>query len=1541
MDDNAYDLLASESRLASFLAIAKGDVPARHWAHLGRPLTRDGPDVMLLSWSGTMFEYLMPGLLMPEPQAGLLARSAEGSIASQIRFAASRGIPWGISESGYYLFDPARNYAYRAFGAPSLALQAARGVEDLVVSPYSTFLALPWRPHAATDNLRYLETFGMLGRYGYFEALDFTPRRLDVGQSHALVRSYMAHHHGMSLVSVANALTTQNAITRFSAEPRYGACKLLLQERMPPDPELEYPASPSATPRQVALDTVPALDPWNVPVDTPTPRVHLLSNGRYGVLATNGGGGGSFWNNIALTRWSADSTSDDRGCWVYLEDVDAGDTWSIARQPSSIREGDEQVRFHAHAVEYLRHSRGLVQTLEVTVCPRDDVELRRITLTNHGEQVRRLVLTTYAELVLGDAAADRQHPRFSGLFVQCSYDAEQSLLLFERRSREGSADAGPLLGEFLVGVRGVIKPDGVETDRGAFLERDGSLAKPPKAGHDQGIGAAVGSGLDPIASLRKTLTLEPGATVRLALVRIVAPTREALMQTRQRFAYWANVQYAFDEARTRIARDLHGGGIGPGVLHDLVRLTSALLCPHPDLRAPTAILARNQLGQAGLWGMGISGDHPVVLLKVPQSAGMDVVNLLLKAHEFWRKRNLPIDVVFLATGDDGYSGNTRDALHRAISLRHAEAWIGRRGGLFVLTSASQGEADVVLLHAAASLVLDGGITHPLAALDRLNNADIPLPLLPARPGTDFPPTVDVAPSLPADLKFWNGLGGFTSDGREYVMLIEGVNRPPAAWINVIANPQFGCTVSESGGGYTWWLNSGENRLTPWRNDPVLDMPGECIYLRDEETGDLWCPTPAPMYESGAYLARHGAGYSRFEHCRLGVDSELSLFVDIDQPVKVARLRVSNRSERARRLTVTFYAEWVLGTRRETGAGYLIPAWNAEHRALLVRNPYGAQCPGQTVFLATTQEVHGYTADRSEFLGRDGGLHAPAGLARVGLSGRVDAGRDTCAALQVHVDLPVGGTEEVVFLLGAGANEEAALTLIRGCRDTGAIQRMRDAVDTHWRQRLGTVTLESPDAATDILFNGWLLYQTLASRLHGRTGLYQSSGAFGFRDQLQDTTALLAAAPSLCRAQIVAAAARQFPEGDVLHWWHPPAARGVRTRISDDLLWLPWVVCEYIAATDEVDVLDESITWLSGDPLGAEEGDRYSEYAQSGESASLYEHCLRAIRRVDHAGAHGLPLMGGGDWNDGFNRVGDKGRGESVWLGWFLLDTLRRFAPVCETRGDLATAQLLTERAATLAQALRDHAWDGGWYRRAYHDDGSALGTADAEACEIDAIAQSWAVLSGGDGSGREHEAMAAVGERLMRAEDGLVLLFEPPFKAGAKDVGYIGAYPPGVRENGGQYTHAAAWTGLAFARLGNAERTAEVLRILNPINHALTAEAVRHYRVEPYVLAADVYGYPPHVGRGGWTWYTGSAAWYYRFILEGVLGITRRGDTLMIKPCLPPHWPGATVTWRHRGSVYHIQLVRTASAPPNTLSAPCTLPMLDDGAEHRVAVYIV
>jgi cyclic beta-1,2-glucan synthetase len=1538
LDEHHYDLLASEARLTSFLTIARNVVPDDHWVHLGRPIGRVARTRALLSWSGTMFEYLMPALLLREGEATLIGHSCEAAVHEQIAYGRRRGVPWGISECGYYQFDAHLSYQYRAFGVPALGFK--RGLdEDLVIAPYASLLALRWAPAEVVENLRRLDALGAAGRYGMYEAIDFTVARQSQGEPPPVVRSFMAHHQGMILAALDNFLHDDGLVRRFNSEPVSKTAQLLVYERPPRRAPVEQPQLERARPSRQTRR--PTTAPWMPPLDAPFPQAHLLSNGRYHLVITEAGGGGSRWRDVTLTRWTPDTTLDEDGFRIYLQDQVDGRFWTPFREPGA-EPGSRRALFAPHMVEQHGRYGALTARERVLVATDADVEIRHLTLSGEGRR-RRIAVIGYGEVVLGDAAGDRRHPAFSKLFVESEYVSELHALVFRRRPRSPT-DRSLYLVHTMVLPRGGARPLGYDTSRLAFIGRGGTLRAPAALGERPcRLTSAEGATLDPVMVLAATIDLPPHRPRELAFITAAAESRGAALALAARYRALGDLDWTFELASRKAEEQLNTRGIEPRDLPALTTLLSLLLYPHAALRAAPDVLARNSGGHSMLWRHALSGDLPILLVRIGHAPHAPLLSVLLRAHGYWRDRGVPIDLIILNEHASSYDAHIDDQVLRAIADAGAQSHIHRPGGgIFLLQADQMGEPERTALLSAARVVLDGtaeSLAHQLAQVFEAPAALPPLVVsaIDSDDGARLP--------RPTDLRADNGIGGFTADGSEYLIHLEGAQRTPAPWTNVVANPHCGFVVSERGSACTWAASSGENRLTPWNNDPVSDESGETVYLRDEESGAVWSPTPGPAWGGASYQIRHGVGYSVFRHRCRDLEQELRVFVPTDDALKITALQIINRSDRPRRLTVTYYAEWVLGTTRHAHAPFIIPAFDHESETLTASNPWSEDFAGAVAFAAAGQRLHGFTADRSEFLGRHGDRARPAALTRVGLASSVRAGADPCAALQVHVDLPVGATRTVHFLLGQGDSHAAALKLVRHYRDPAAVQAAWDAMRARWEALLKTRTVQSPDPLLDLMLNRWLPYQTLSSRYWGRSGFYQSGGAFGFRDQLQDVAALLPLAPDLCRAHVLDCAAHQFEEGDVLHWWHPPAGPGVRTRCSDDLLWLPFITAHYVEATGDTGILSARAPYLSAPPLAATEVERYGRYAPGPQTGTLYEHCLRVFDRAGAVGRHGLPLIGSGDWNDGMNLVGVRGRGESVWLGWFLCAALTRFAPLCELMGDRERADEMRARVATLSAALERGGWDGRWYRRGYYDDGSPLGSARQDECRIDSLAQSWAVLSQAGDPRRARLAMEALREHLLRPREGLVLLLTPPFDRSAQEPGYIKGYPPGIRENGGQYSHAAVWAVWAFAALGQLDRAAQLFADLLPSHRADSAEAMQRYRVEPYAMAGDIYA-EAHAGRGGWTWYTGAAGWAYRFGWEMLLGLRSEQRGWRVDPPLPSHWSGCTVTLRDGPTVYEIEIVQPAGAQQGVatvhmdgaLLADGLMPRLHDGKTHRVQV---
>lgn len=1508
-DESCYDLLASEARLASLFAIAKGDVPAKHWFRLGRSATAVGSGSALISWSGSMFEYLMPSLLMRAPDGSLLETSNRCVVERQRDYAREAGVPWGISESAYNARDREMTYQYSNFGVPGLGLK--RGLsENLVIAPYATGLATMVDAVAALDNFAGIEAIGGRGELGFYEAIDFTPARVPAGERFAVVKTYMAHHQGMALLAIVNVLDGGRLRDAFHAEPMIRATALLLHERPPRGVGTFSPRAEEATVAATDRPAEPGTTRTYGVAAEQVPPVQLLSNGRYAVLLTSAGAGYSRWQGLAISRWRDDPVVAGHGSWLYVTDRQSGETFSATLAPRGGTPSFYNAIFSEGRAEFRRRDGALATTTEVLISPEDDAEVRRVSVANRGNQARGIDVTSLIELTIGAQSTDLAHPAFARMFVETE-QLEGPVLIARRRPRD-AGDPSIWVAHLAVVDGEATAPVTWDTDRSAFVGRGRTAANP--VGLGQPLAGHAGTVLDPAFVLRCPVVVPPGGTVRVAFWTIAAASREALLDAVERHRGTGAYDRAQVGAWTQAQIERRFLRLEPGDPADFQRLAAHIVNPGTLHAPPPALVAAAAGPQSALWVHGISGDLPIVVVRIDDPRDMGVIADLLRAFEFLQARFLAFDLVILNERRASYIQDLQNAIDDAVRVVRARpAPPGVGGQVYTLRSDLMLETQVATLRALARVELLASRGALRRQLQRAETA-VPAPVAPARMARPPRPgrPRDVALPTAEALEFWNGIGGFHADGREYAMILHGRETTPAPWINVIANAEFGCQVSADGLGSIWAGNARENQLTPWSNDTVSDPPGDALYLRDLETGQVWSPTAAPAGAGGARITRHGFGYSRFHAVGHGIESDLLVHVPVDAPVRLARLTLSNRCDTPRELSVTGYAEWVLGGARSKTASHIVTEYDVETGALFARNPFDPEGGARIAFADLDGCQTSWTCDRAAFVGRGGTVAAPVTLVHDRpLNAAAGAGLDPCAVFTTEITLAPGASCEIVWIIGQAPDRDAARGMIAHWRAADLDAEFARTA-AQWRSTLGTVQVRSPDRALDIMLNGWLLYQVLGCRVWGRAGFYQASGAYGFRDQLQDGGALLLARPDLVRPHLLRAAGRQFREGDVQHWWLPESGRGVRTRISDDRGWLAISVADYVETTGDAAILDTPIPYLVGRALEAHEHDAFYQPETSLDRASLYTHCAVALdQSVALTGSLGLPLIGGGDWNDGMNRVGEGGQGMSVWLGWHLIHAIRRFAPFADAREPERAARWRAH-AEAVSTAIETVAWDGEWYRRATYDDGAWLGSTDSDECRIDSIAQTWAVISGAGAPDRAAQAMASVRRHLVDRDQRLVKLFTPPFDRTAHDPGYIRSYPPGLRENGGQYSHAAMWTILATAKLGDGGGAVDLFGLLNPINHALTAEDAAHYRVEPYVVAADIYSVPPHDGRGGWTWYTGAAGWMYRAGIEGIIGLRRTGDSFRLDPRLPDSWPGVTVEVRLDAAHYKIEIIRAA-----------------------------
>ncbi|MTH76966.1 GH36-type glycosyl hydrolase domain-containing protein [Paracoccus aestuariivivens] len=1506
LDNAYYDLMASEARLASLFGIAKGDVPTEHWNRLGRPMTVMAYGSTLVSWSGSMFEYLMAPLIMDEPPGSILHSSCEVAVEAQIRDGARQGRPWGVSESAYSARDAMMNYQYHAFGVPELALRRWLR-DDQVVAPYATFIAAGLRPKSALKNLQKLAKLGARGEFGFFDAVDFTPSRLPEGRTSVIVCNVMAHHQGMSLLAIANCLMDGIHRDRFHADPVIESVSTLLQQRAPRE------VSPllRITPTRKAASTADEGHTEIVEVKDTKSAPHtvaLMSNGRQSLLLDASGGGRSRAGSTAVTRWRPDPAADIWGEFLFLRDTESGRWWSATAAPAF----DPQISYSARLFDYKANFTAVGDGIycETEVILSDDLDARgtRVKLRNLGDQPRRIELTSFGEIVLDDNEADRAHTAFSRMFVATEAQPEQSRV-FARRNKRNPHDPDRHLLHMSSGA-GIGTT--ASTDRRSFVGR-GRTVREPLGMVDPARLEPAPQGesytLDPIFSLTRQLTLAPGKEAVATFWTVFGTTREQLEEAHHHLSDEAAFDNEHQMAWTRSQVQLHHADITPEEAALFRRYAALLVYPNQAMN-PHQI--RHAMGpQSSLWPMSVSGDNPIMVLRINDPDLMPVAHQAIRMQEYLRMRGLDCDLVILNEQRASYAASTNEALN---NLCHSMHLLHSRPSVFAVDANATAQETLETLLAVARVVVhaqNGPLSEQIGRIgwDELQRGIVrpaPRPLQRPAHTRDFPPE---------ELRFWNGTGGFDAKGN-YVTRLRHGETTPNPWINVIARTDFGFHISAEGAAFSWSANSRDHQLTPWSNDPVSNPSGEGLLIRDVGTGAVHTPYAMLSSQRAAlYQCRHGAGFSEFSSWSGELEIRATHSIMPDAAMRIIGLAITNHADRRMTLDVAQFLEPVMGGSRAKAAPYLQPRYMPKERAIECENPYSIDYAGQRMVLSVDRDVTGMCLSRLIWKGRNRDLCLPAWFdSTMGHRFVHRHDGDPVMMLETRIEIEPGETANVTFRLAAGVGSQAE----RLVAHPATVSEAMVAQEQDWWKVFGQLEVETPDPAFDLMVNRWLPYQAIACRIRARTAFFQASGAYGFRDQLQDTSAMLIYDPDLARAQLLEAASRQFPEGDVQHWWLPGSGAGVRTMIADDVVWLGNCLTRYLDVTGDHSILDEELPFIQGRLLADGEHDAFFTPETSHARATVYEHAALALElAVKRTGDRGLPLFLGGDWNDGMNRVGEAGQGQSVWLGWFLTQTLDLMAPLAEARGDWERASAWRAHRAALCHALDANAWDGGWYLRGIYDDGSPLGSGTSEECRIDSIAQSWSVIAGAGRADRRTTAVDAALAHLLDEKGMLLRLFTPAFAHTVQDPGYIKGYPPGVRENGGQYTHAAIWMVQALCLAGRNDDAWRVFTMLNPISHSSDPDTLKIYRAEPYVVAADVYGADEKIGRGGWTWYTGSAGWLHRVAVEHILGLRIRGGTeLEVSPVLPSHWPGYRARIMVGGTLRNVEVSRADDGQP-------------------------
>ena len=1499
LTDSYYDLLASEARQASIVAIAKKDVPSKHWNNMSRTLTILNNKKGLISWSGTAFEYLMPNINIPRYEGSLLDESCKFAIMSQMEYAKKLNIPWGISEAAFNVKDLHSNYQYKAFGIPWLGLK--RGLADeIVIATYSSVLAIEDKPQEVYRNLKLLEQYGMYDKYGFFESLDLTPSRLKRGEDSYVVATYMAHHQALILLSINNLLKDNIFQKRFMQNPEIEAVSILLQERMPETfivtkEEKEMPQ------RLKYQDYENYAEITYKKVNEDLVRSNVISNENYISCINQKGQGFSKYKDIYINRFKA--TDDyNQGIFFYVKNIKTKKIWTNSTENTITTFTPDQSKME-------RVDDNIKTTLKITLDSEEPVEIRRLTLENMGEQEETLEVSNVFEPVLSTKDQDYSHPAFNNLFLKYNYDEEENVLKVRRRKRGKDEKETSLLVKF--STEGEVIVDNEFEISNEKLNERGNLGIPTSIVNSTPFSNKCGLVIEPIVAMKKTIKIKPNEKIDLDFLISVHEDITKAYENLKKYNNSENIKRAFEiskaktDAENRYLR-VKGKDI---ILYQ--KILSYIIFNNPLKALKMKKISNRVYEQAKLWKYGISGDIPIILVKIKDINDIYMVTSILKMYEFIKTKNIDIDIVFLDEENYSYENYVHAEINEKIADKHLEYMKNVNGGIFVLSKNEIDKEDIDLLNFVSELVIDshkGDLEHVindmeeeyLASLQKIENRIF------EKIDTDNSSQIDIFKDK-ENLKYYNEYGAFSADGKEYFISINKNNRTPTVWSHILTNEKFGTVITENMGGYSWYRNSRLNRITSWHNKAFLDIPSEIIYLQDEETGKTWSLGLNPMPDDNQYNIIYGFGYAKYTHNSDQLNQELDVFIPNEDAVKIGILKLNNTSAIKKKIRIVYYLKPVFGEDEIKTNGYLKLEFNRNANLIEAQNLYKNDFK-HYVFVSSSEKINTYTGNNKFFLGK-GGISNPDALKKYRLNNEDSIGRNGCIAIELEVEIEAMSIKELALIFGA---EDTIVDLKNIAYKYNKISNCKEELENvkrKWKDLLEKMQVYTPIESMNIMLNGWTLYQTYASRILGKTGFYQSGGAYGYRDQLQDCLAFKYIDSNIMKKQILKHSQHQFLEGDVEHWWHEETGRGIRTRFSDDLVWLPFTVEQYVETTGDVNFLKIETSYLDGNVLNEYEEEKYDLYKESNIKENIYLHCKRAIEKAINLGEHGLPKIGIGDWNDGMSTVGNKGKGESIWLGFFLYIVLKKFVPLCDIMNDENMSLYCNEMSEKLRKNLNKYGWDGRWFKRAYTDDGDVLGSIENEECRIDSIAQSWSVISGAGDNDKKFISMESLENHLVDKENGIIKLLDPPFENGKLKPGYIKAYLPGVRENGGQYTHAAIWAIIAETILGFGDKGTELYRMINPIEHSRTREAANKYKAEPFVMPADVYGFGNLAGRGGWTWYTGSSSWFYVTGIEYILGIKINDGVLSFNPCIPKSWKEFNCKYRFGESIYNIKVL--------------------------------
>ena len=1518
LTDSYYDLLASEARQASLISIEKGDAPIKHWNSLSRTMTNLGKYKGLLSWSGTAFEYLMPNINIPRFEGSLLDESCLFAIKSQIEYSKNLGIPWGISEAAFNAKDLYSNYQYKAFGIPWLGLK--RGLSDeMVVASYGSCLALPDKPKEVVRNLKLLANQGIYNKYGFYESIDYTISRMEQGKVGRPVKTYMAHHQGLILLSINNLFNNNIFQKRMKQNPEIEAVSVLLQERMPE--KFIITKESKEKPEELKYkDYENYSKVVYSKIDERLIRGNVISNAKYTVAINQKGEGFSKYKNYYINRFKK---TDDykQGILFYIKSIQSGKVWSSSYSEYEAKPDKYISSFMPDKNEFERIDGNIKTKMKITVAPNEPVEIRRLELENLGNTKEILEVTSCFEPILSSIEKDYAHPSFNNLFLNFEYNEELESFVIKRNKR--SNDEQELyLASTLSADGETIGDISYEIDKEKFIGR-GNFEIPKMVKDSIPLSKKVGLVVEPVAAMQRTIKLLPGEKAYVDLVISIETTKKETIENLKKYIGLENIKRTFKLSKARVEAESRYLGIKGKEIEIYQKMLSYIIFDNPMKKINMKKIPKDIYKQSELWKFGISGDLPIILVKIRDANDVYVVDQMLKAYEFFRSKNIQVEIVILDEENHSYENYVKEEIETSILNNQISYMENTKGGIFILYKDQINEKDINLLKFVSSIIIDSHLGNIENGLKDIENEfdekyvkvwnDKRLYTAPEETFKD----IDLSGNK-GNLKYCNEYGAFSEDGKEYFIKINKNNRTPTVWSHVIANEKFGTIVTENMGGYTWNKNSRLNRVTAWHNHANLDIPAEVIYLKDLNTGKKWSLGANPMPDDRNYNIVYGFGYAKYIHYSSGVMQELTTFVPKEDTAKISILKLKNETPNKKKFKIVYYTKLVLGEDEIKSNGYIKIKYDANTNAMEIKKLYCIENINSDCFISSSEKIKSFTGDKSFFFG-NGGIQNPDGLNKAYLNNDYGLGSKSCAAIEIEVELESYSEKEISLVLGAVENETETNELARKYSDISNCKSELQDVKNKWNELLGRINIQTPIESINIMLNGWIMYQTISSRMYAKSGFYQSGGAFGFRDQLQDTLGMKFLEPNYLKNQIIKHSKHQFIEGDVEHWWHDETKRGIRTRFSDDLLWLVYAVIEYIEFTGDTSILKVQTNYLQGNTLAENQDENYDKFIESDIKESIYMHCIRAIDKSLNFGENGLPKIGSGDWNDGFSKVGNKGKGESIWLGFFLYYILDRFDDIIEKQNEIKIDDLkhdlkkYEEIKDNLRKALNTNGWDGRWYKRAYMDNGEALGSMENDECKIDSIAQSWSVISGAGDNDKKYISMKSLENYLVNKEIGIIKLLDPPFNKGKLEPGYIKAYMPGVRENGGQYTHAAIWAIIAECMLGFGDKALQLYKMVNPIEHSKVSDAANKYKVEPYVIPADVYESENLAGRGGWTWYTGAASWYYKAGIEYILGLNIKKGILSIKPCIPKDWKNYSIKFKWENSAYNINVINKNS----------------------------